>query len=385
MLVGGGSGGHITPLLAVAKKLKSNNPSVRTVVITERGGRFANLFDAAHEIDELKQITAGKLRRFHGESTWARLRDVKRNMLNIRDAVRLLVGCVQCLWILLRQRPNVVFIKGGYVGVPVGLVSWLLRIPYITHDSDALAGLSNRIISKGAVLHAVGMPKEAYRYPHEKTVFVGIPTGEDFHPLSKKHIENARINLNIAPDSRIILITGGSNGAKRINEAITQPIKELLMQFPDLHIIHQYGQANENPYREYPQSLQARIIAEPFFKPMSAYSAAADLIITRAGATTLAEFAVQGKACIVVPNPYLTGGHQLKNAQELEQANAVIVMDENEMQDSNTVVKLTGSLLEDPNKRDKLASGLKNTMLADSSQKIADLLLQYIEKRGSKK
>ncbi len=137
--------------------------------------------------------------------------------------------------------PGVVFIKGGYVGVPVGLCAWILRIPYVTHDSDALAGLSNRLIGRGASLHAVGMAPEAYAYPAHKTVFTGIPVGEDFCPVSPDDARQAKIKLGIPATASVLMITGGSNGAQRLNTAMQPVVRELLEMYKDLWVIHQLG------------------------------------------------------------------------------------------------------------------------------------------------
>jgi UDP-N-acetylglucosamine--N-acetylmuramyl-(pentapeptide) pyrophosphoryl-undecaprenol N-acetylglucosamine transferase len=158
LLSGGGTGGHITPILAVAHQLKQQDPTVKTVYVGEHGGKFASLLDGNTDIDEIKTIFAGKLRRYHGDSWFKRLFDVRANLLNLRDLFLFGVGLLQSLWLVKKINPDVVFLKGGFVGVPVGLSAALWHKPFVTHDSDALPGLANRIVSRWAKYHATGMP-----------------------------------------------------------------------------------------------------------------------------------------------------------------------------------------------------------------------------------
>ncbi len=381
MLVGGGSGGHIMPLLAVARKLKAGQPDCRIVAVSERGGKFASIFDGNSDIDQIDSIFAGKLRRFHGESLWARVSDVRRNLLNLRDAGWLAMGFLQSVWLLLRSRPAVILIKGGYIGVPVGLAAWLLRIPYVTHDSDVAAGLTNRLIARGARQHAVGMPKSTYNYPSHKTVLTGVPVAADFHRLTATDVRRARQELAISEEALVLLVTGGSNGAQRLDTCVHRVAKQLLQAQPQLSIVHQVGAGNERLYQDYPAALQARVQVGAFFRPLATYSAAADLIIARAGATTLAEFAVQGKPCIVVPNPYLTGGHQLKNAQLLEAAGVIRVVEEQAARECpDGMVELINNLLRDPQARQHMGTRFSDFMPKDAADSLARLLIKTAER-----
>lgn len=381
LLVGGGSGGHITPLLAVAKELKGKKPNLKTIVITERGGKFSHLFEGDASVNEVHAISAGKFRRYHGESLSSRFFDFKTNLLNIRDAFRLGAGLVQSFWFLLWHRPSLIFIKGGYVGVPVGLAARLLRIQYITHDSDALAGLTNRLIGKRAIVNAVGMPPEFYSYPKDKVAFVGVPVGADFSKVTIKEELASKKELGFSSDSLVLLITGGSNGAQRLDTAVHMAAKGLLEQNPKLHIIHQVGEGNEGLYEDYPPNLQVRITVRTFLRPLSSYSAAADLIVARGGATAIAEFAAQNKACIVMPNPYLTGGHQLHNADVLEKSNAAkIVTEEEALNNPNHLQSEIQTLLDNPDQRKEIASNLNARIPTDASKQLADIIVSRLEK-----
>lgn len=171
-MTGGGSGGHITPILAVAHELKKLAPDTHIIYIGQQGDTFGTVV-AEHElIDEVHTIAAGKFRRYHSEGL-KQLLDLKTMWLNLRDGFRVVKGLVQSYRLLGDLKPDMVFCKGGFVGVPVGLSAALRHIPYVTHDSDAIPGLANRVIAKWAALHAVALDPSLYPYPVERTVNVG--------------------------------------------------------------------------------------------------------------------------------------------------------------------------------------------------------------------
>ena len=148
ILTGGGSGGHITPLLAVARELRKIDAGVEIIAVCEKDAKFLHLFQDDKFIDSVHQIAAGKYRRYAGLSRLKRLTDVSTLALNVRDAGRLCRGYTQARRLLKRIKPDMILIKGGFVGVPVGLAAAHLNIPFITHDSDSTPGMANRIISR---------------------------------------------------------------------------------------------------------------------------------------------------------------------------------------------------------------------------------------------
>lgn len=386
-MVGGGSGGHITPLLAVAEQLKGKHPAAKISIISERMGSFNHLFDDVDKesINNIYYINAGKYRRYYGKRSFDVLFDLKRIMLNIRDAFKLFFGILESFWLLLRIRPNVVFIKGGYVGVPVGLASRLLRIPYVTHDSDAVPGLTNRLIARKARANAVGMPPEYYTYPKEKIVYVGIPITDEFLDISQEARKKKRSELELAKSDFMLLITGGSNGALRMDKIVHDAIRDLLEKYPKLNIVHQVGRENEKVYHDYPAHLHSRLRVTGFLKPIYEYISAADAVIARAGATTLTEIAAQKKPLIIIPNPYLTGGHQLKNASIYEQKKAAIVVNEHQaIKDPSLLANSAKWILTDTDGAKKMAENLYSMVRKDSAAKISDLLIDIAHKKGIK-
>lgn len=374
LLTGGGTGGHITPILAVAHEVKKLRPDARVIYVGERKGKFADLTEGNQDIDEVFTIFAGKFRRYHGVSWWQRLLDFRTIFLNLRDLVLIGLGFVQSLRLLGKIRPNIILLKGGFVGMPVGLAAALRRQSFVTHDSDALPGLANRLVSRWARWHATGLPAEHYRYPKESVRHVGVLVVKDYQPVTPVAQKQFKIDLSIQPSMKVLLVTGGSLGARTINLAMVKAAPKLLQQYADLYIIHQVGKGNASTYGNF---THPRLQVLEFLKPMYQYTGAADVVITRAGANTLAEFGVQGKACVVVPNPLLTGGHQLKNAEYLLQQQAIKIVDERALQSgSEPIEEAVGELLSDSKLRRELGDKLKSLTIPDAAARLALLLVE---------
>lgn len=384
-MTGGGSGGHITPILAVAHELKKLSPNVEIDYVGQRGDLLGDIPAHHPSIDKVYTVRAGKLRRYHGEG-WRQLLDVPTMLKNIRDVWYVIVGFWQSIALLRKLRPSVVFIKGGFVGVPVGLAAAILRIPYITHDSDALPGLANRLIAPWARLHAVAMPKEVYAYPHEKTITVGVPISHEYHTLTAAQQATVRQKLNLPKSGRVLLVTGGGLGAQRINMAVADCLPQLLARYKDLVVVQLVGRANETEFRQYLQkhltgAEQKRVEVKGFISNLYDYSGAADVVITRAGGTSMAEFAAQAKACVVIPNPLLTGGHQLKNARVLVEQKAVALLPEDKLNaDHGALMPVVVNLLDNPQKISSLGKELHKMAQSDAAKQLAVVLLEVGQK-----
>lgn len=370
--------------MAVAHELKKVDPNLTLIYIGQRGDALGDVPAEDANIDQVYSIRAGKFRRYHGEGIKQFL-DVATVYKNVRDALWVLVGLWQSFWLLGRLRPDVIFIKGGFVGVPIGLVAALRGIPYVTHDSDALPGLANRIISRWAYTHAVALPKEVYAYPPSKTVTVGVPISHAFHRLTKTDIQEARERIQLPEDARVLLVTGGGNGADSLNTAVARCLPELLERYTNLHLVHIAGRSHEAKVRQLytellPLSHRERVVVKGHVTNLYTYSAAADVVITRAGATSLAEFAVQSKACVVVPNPLLTGGHQLKNAKVLADRKAVRLVDERHMrEDPRAFMPALTDLFDHPRKAAELGAKLSTLARPNAAHLLAMLLLEVAE------
>ena len=387
-MTGGGSGGHITPVLAVAKNIKERHPDTHVVYIGQRGDMFGEVVAESSVVDETHTVQAGKLRRYHGVGL-GQLLDIETLWLNIRDVFRTGVGCIQATLLLWRLKPDVVFCKGGFVGVPVGLAAAFLRIPYVTHDSDAIPGLANRIIARWAKRHAVALDEELYPYPKEKTTTVGVPVNSNFSFVSEEARQKIRKGLGIEGYRHVLLVTGGGLGAVRLNNAVLLHCKKIIESVPSLCIIHNTGQLQEAEVsakytKQLTKEQRKQVIVRGFVTNLHEYMAAADVVVARGGATSFAELALQGKPSIIVPNPMLTGGHQLKNALAYEKENAIVCVQESEItSDPNVLAQKIIELLNDKSQQAQLSKSIHTFAKPNATYDLAEaLLLAGKEGRG---
>jgi UDP-N-acetylglucosamine--N-acetylmuramyl-(pentapeptide) pyrophosphoryl-undecaprenol N-acetylglucosamine transferase len=381
LLSGGGTGGHITPLLTIAHELKQLHPGITIIYIGERGGGFGSLITDSSDIDASYAIFAGKYRRYHGESLMEKVLDIRTIALNLRDVFFAIFGILQSLFLLLRLQPSVVFLKGGFVGAPVGLAAAVLRVPFITHDSDTVPGLANRIVGRWAAVRATGLSKPLNG---NKSTHAGVIINPLYVPVSASMQTKYRGMIGIPENAKLMLVTGGSSGSESINKIIAATRDDLLSSYDDLYIIHQTGKG-----KQFQDGLaDKRYITAELLSDMYRYSAAADVIISRAGANTIAELAAQKKPVIFIPAPHLSGGHQLKNAQLVAENQAGLVIDEAELlQYPDKFLDNVKRLLNSKKQRNDVADQLytafgKKSQLA--SRKIAKLLIEYAQHNSHK-
>ena len=182
LAVGGGSGGHVTPVAAVFKEIKQQNPQAELSFWCDKKfeGAARKIIANVDGDIPVSVIHAGKLRRYHHLKWWQHLIEPSVLLPNLRDACLVLIGFVQSFFKLLLLRPDVIFTKGGYVCLPVGWAARVLGIKIVVHDSDAHPGLTNRLLAKRAALIATGAPLKYYHYPKDKSHYVGIPISKDF-------------------------------------------------------------------------------------------------------------------------------------------------------------------------------------------------------------
>jgi UDP-N-acetylglucosamine--N-acetylmuramyl-(pentapeptide) pyrophosphoryl-undecaprenol N-acetylglucosamine transferase len=380
VVTGGGSGGHITPILAVARELKRLSPATRVVYISHSGDNLDDVVSEDKNIDEMYSVRAGKFRRYNGEG-WQQLLDFRTMYLNIRDGIQVLAGLWQSFWLLRRLQPRIIFTRGSYVSVPVCLASAVRHIPYVTHDSDAIPSLTNRLIAHWALLHAVALPEELYPYPIDKTVTVGVPISHDFQLVTDTMRRTYKKQLQLESYNWVLLITGGGLGAQRLNSAVVDNAAQLLRVHPGLAIVHLTGRAHETDVKAaYAAVLspdaRRQVFVKGFVTDMYRYTGSANVVIARGGATNLAELAVQAKTCIIVPNPLLTGGHQLKNTAALSAASAIIEMTEDQMGQELRLASVVADLLDNPDKAAHIAAELLKFARPNAAERLAVLLLQ---------
>lgn len=335
--------------------------------------------DNSSAIDGSWRILAGKFRRYHGISKWIYLKDPRIMLRNFRDFFYFVAGFFQSVWLLLWWRPSVLFVKGGFVGLPVGLAAALLRIPIVTHDSDTVPGLTNRILSRYARFMAVAMPPEHYQYPKNRIRYTGLPIRPEFIPVTPKIKHVARQKLMIPDTDFVVAVFGGSLGAVRLNNAVISVSEDYLKGDQKRWLLHQTGSFQKQEitdfYQELEPSIKDRIKTWSFLDDMHYVSAAADVIISRAG-SSIHELGAQHKAVILVPNPVLTGGHQTINANVLAQHHAAIVISEKELTESRNELLLTQleKLSKSPEERVTLGQALGDLVVPDAAARIVSVL-----------
>ena len=295
-------------------------------------------------------------------------------LLNIRDIFLVGLGFLQSIVKLLIWRPDVVFTKGGYVCLPVGLAAHILRIPLVIHDSDAHPGLTNRVLGQWADAIATGAPLHYYNYPAERSRYVGIPISSEFHPLTPKAQREMKQQLGFDAATPLVVVTGGGLGARRINDAIVAVLDDLL-RFTSVALISGVGQYDEL-VKLVPQQ-NPRFRLQAFVSHgMADLLGAADVVVTRAGATTILELAALAKPTILIPNGFLTGGHQLKNAAVYADAGAVMVIDEQELAKTPVVLTTTiKNLLDNPTAQTELAAAFHSFSKPDAAKEVANMIL----------
>jgi UDP-N-acetylglucosamine--N-acetylmuramyl-(pentapeptide) pyrophosphoryl-undecaprenol N-acetylglucosamine transferase len=375
LAAGGGSGGHVTPVVAVLKEIRAQHP--RTEIrfwcdfsfATQAKSTVAH-FDASIPV---QRIVAGKLRRYHHLSLLQQLFWPRLVLSNIGDGFLVGVGVIQSLFKLIVWRPDVVFTKGGYVCLPIGFAAHMLRIPLVIHDSDAHPGLTNRILSRWAAKIATGAPLEYYSYPKAKARYIGIPVANEFRPFNKSTTNAARMEWGIDPDRPLTVVTGGGLGAQRINDTVAKVLKDLLKK-TSVVLVAGAGQYDE--LRAFLPPNNERFQLYPFVTGMATLLGAADVVVTRAGATTILELAALKKPTILIPNAKLTGGHQLKNAAVYEAKAAVISLNEEAvLEQPQLLVEAITSLLNEPEQAKAMAERFYAFSKPNAAKDMASLIL----------
>lgn len=373
--MGGGSGGHVTPVVAVLKELRLQNPSAELhfwcdTKFAPQARSIVGQYDETIPVDT---IVSGKLRRYYHLTLWQHLTWFSLMRDNTVDFFKVLGGFFQSFFKLLLWRPDVIFTKGGYVCLPVGMAAHVLRIPLVIHDSDAHPGLTNRILARWATSIATGAPLEYYHYPKSRAHYIGIPINTAFVPYTTQQQRAAKERWGVSQDKPLVVVTGGGLGAKRLNDAVMES-RSTLEKTASVIIVSGTGQYDELR-RQVPKDTTTFKL-HAFTNKMSDLLGAADIVIARAGATTILELAALHKPTILVPNKALTGGHQIKNATVYEEAQVVIVVDEEKAADDpSLLVKAVHFYLKDRKTTKVMTDRFGHFAKPDAAKDMAKLIL----------
>jgi len=312
----GGSGGHLYPALAVVEELEAAMEGSRSLFAVSRRGLEERVLDVQHRPYRLLW-TEGLHRR-----------EVVRNLL---FPLRLVAGFFQSLWAVARFRPHVAFGTGGFVSGPALLAARLLGVPVALVALDAHPGLTIRMLAplaRRVYVTGHGAMEELGERPGME--IVGTPMRRP-DPIPA---ERAREALGLAPDARVLLVTGGSQGSEALNGAVAGALGDLL-RIPGLTLLWQTGEQGVQTARRKREELEQpqadRVVVLPYIEAMDRAWSAADLAVCRAGASTIAELTAYGVPSVLVPLPTAAGGHQEANARAMEDAGAAVVLPESDL------------------------------------------------------
>ena len=382
LAVGGGSGGHVTPVAAVLRELSVDMTDPLDVLFVcdrafekQARGIMAELpFQVA-----VRTIPSGKLRRYAHFSWWHYLRHFSIVIANIVDIFKTIGGFLASIGVVMQFRPDVVFAKGGYVCLPMGLAARLLRVPLVIHDSDVLPGLTNRVLSRYADAIGTGMPLENYSYNPAISEYVGVPISSDIHAVSKKKQAEYRKELELPIDKKIVVAVGGGLGSVVINTSVIASAKKLTSR-ENVLFYNITGTKNIDAAEKASTGMKNYIAKAFIYKDMHKVLGAADIVVTRASATTLQELAGLRKAVIAVPARQLSD--QQQNAKLFAKYNAVITLQDDVLSGklSDTII----DLLSDDTRSSQLADNLHQFAKPHAARDMARLLATAAYNKGGR-
>lgn len=362
-LTGGGSGGHIYPIVAVAREIKriAEAERILDLELLYFGPESAPPALGAEDIVATR-IAAGKIRRYFA---WQ----------NFTDGFRVVLGVIQALWKLFVVMPDVVLAKGGYGSFPTLLAARLYRLPVVVHESDAVPGRVSQWAGRWARRVAIAFPEAARHFPPDKTALLGTPVRARIVGGNR---EQAREVFGVYSHRPIMFVTGGSQGASILNQAIIQILPNLL---EGCEVIHQTGEKNFEDVRlEVAPLITAE--QERYYHPVAFLSeeqtrsafALADLVVSRAGATSIYEIAANARPAILIPIKIAAQDHQRANAYAYAKRGAALVIEEDNLTPSVLQHEIE-QLMADAERRRRMADAARAFARPDAAETIARELL----------
>ncbi|ABP66539.1 UDP-N-acetylglucosamine--N-acetylmuramyl-(pentapeptide) pyrophosphoryl-undecaprenol N-acetylglucosamine transferase [Caldicellulosiruptor saccharolyticus DSM 8903] len=357
---GGGTGGHIYPAVAVADYLKKRYNNLNIVFIGTNEGLESKIVPQ------------------HGyKIEYIQAKGLKRSLTvkNVEVFLKFISGYRQALQILKRIKPKVVFVTGGYVSLPVALAARRLKIKTILHEQNAYPGLANKIISRFCekILISFEESKRFFKNSN-KVVLTGNPVRLEIF----SHNERAAKSSLGLEDKIIVLAVGGSRGAENLNKAVIRLSKEF-EGCKDVYFILSSGDTKYLEAVNFANSLgvKSNIKILPYISDMPRYLAAADIVISRAGAIAISEITALGKPSIIVPSPYVANNHQEYNAKALEKVGACFVVLESELE-SDKLKSFLEKLIYDKALYERMSESSKKMGKPEATQNIGKIFEEYL-------
>ncbi|MEW6531508.1 MAG: undecaprenyldiphospho-muramoylpentapeptide beta-N-acetylglucosaminyltransferase [Thermodesulfobacteriota bacterium] len=357
LIAGGGTGGHLFPALAVARALKEETSETEVLFVGTEHGLEAKIIPTTEFA--IRFITARGIR-------GVRMMNVLRALLEVP------LGIVESLSVLRDFRPHVVFGVGGYASGPTVLAALLLRIPTAIQEQNSVMGTTNRVLSRLVDRVFISWEKTEPSPPKAKTMLTGNPIRADLMRPAQPETEKVRLH---------VLVFGGSQGAQSINAAITNSLEQLKPLAGRIALIHQTGRGRvEETLRAYAKAGINADVRE-FIDNMGAVYHWADLVVCRAGASSLAEITALGKPAIVIPYPHAIGDHQARNAAALEAQEAVRVIPDSRLKNGALVREIT-DLAGRPEQLAQMAANSRKLGRPEAARAIARELLRMAGSRA---
>lgn len=365
ILSGGGSAGHVNPALAISEIIKEHCPDAEFLYVGTPWGMEHRLVEAAgFKYASVK--VAGFQRHLSLKNIWR----------NIKAAVYLLTAGSKSKKIIKDFKPDIVIGTGGYVCGPIVRAAAKMKIKTLIHEQNAFPGLTTKLLAPDVDKILLTVDKAADRLDEQcrsKCVVTGLPVRSEF--LTKKISKSEAKRALGLDDSVCILSTGGSLGARAINNAALELMEWYIRDNVKVNHIHSYGKNNRD---EFTQGLKARnidlskhpnFIVREYIDDMPTCMAAADLIISRCGMGALTEIEAEGKASILIPSPYLAENHQYYNGLVLQSAGAAVLYEQKDITDG-LIAKTVRDLLKDPNALDEMSEHASEQFITDTPNRI---------------
>jgi UDP-N-acetylglucosamine--N-acetylmuramyl-(pentapeptide) pyrophosphoryl-undecaprenol N-acetylglucosamine transferase len=362
VFAGGGTGGHLFPALAVARKLEKTTGAVKITFIGTAKGIEAKI--VPKEGYDIRFIRSEGL---VGKNILKTIKSLSKIPLSLMDSYR----------VLKNVKPDVVLGVGGYSSGPVLLCAKLMGIPTMIHEQNTIPGLTNRILGKFVDTIAVTYHESIKFFPQDKTYLTGNPVREEI--LQGDRERGYRI-FSLDKDRFTVFVFGGSSGASTINHAVGEALVYLEPLKDRIQFLHQTGEKDYDLIKEVYHSRGFKGTVVPFAYEMADAYAVADLIISRAGATTLAELTACGKAAILVPYPFAAGNHQEINARKLWDIGAAQMILDRDL-NGKTLSDMIKYFIEDPDALGEMERIGKSLGSREATNKVIELVEGLLKKK----
>lgn len=358
---GGGTGGHIYPALALINEIKKNDDTVEFLYIGTENGLEKGIVTRAGIPFQSIEITGFKR---------------KLSIDNVKTIMRFINGVQKSKQYLKEFKPDVVIGTGGYVCGPVVYAAAKLKIPTIIHEQNSLPGLTNKFLAKYVDKVAICFKDAASFFPSDKVVLTGNPRASEVLGHDRLKGKN---KLGLQHDKKYVLIFGGSRGAKAINNAVLDMLPTLKKK--NYQVVYVTGEVHFDSVMQEVEKvgLPSNVIVKPFIHNMHEVLSAIDLIVARAGATTLAEITALGLPSILIPSPYVTANHQEKNARSLSDHDAAIMLLEQGLTGSELETTIDTILLDDI-KLGRMKQASSNLGIQDAASRLYNLMKKIANK-----